>query len=156
MLRSSLALAALALVVSTAEADVYKTVDAQGQPHYSDQWSPGAVLIKSNSGRGEPSPPPAAPSSSSAPDSNKTATDKQVQADVQAVRAQQCKDLKEQYDREIHARPIYQAPDNSGGGSATSSSAPRQYMTDAEADAERVKTRQAMDAACADAGGSGN
>jgi hypothetical protein len=153
MLRSSLALAALALVVSTAEADVYKTVDAQGEPHYTDQWSPGAVLIKSNSGRVEPSPPAQPPKVSSAPDPNKEAT-KQVQSDVQAVRAQQCKDLKAQYDREIHARRIFQAPDAAGG--ATDSSAPKQYMTDAEADAERVKTRQAMDDACTDAGGSGN
>jgi cell division protein FtsN len=154
MLRSSLALAALALVVSTAEADVYKTVDAQGQPHYSDQWSPGAVLIKSNSGRVEPSTPTYAPKASSAPDPNKEAT-KQVQSDMQAVHAQQCRDLKAQYDKEIHARRIYQAPDDSGGGS-TAASAPKQYMTDAEADAERIKTRQAMDAACADVGDSGN
>jgi hypothetical protein len=153
MLRSFLALAAFALVVSTAEADVYKTVDAQGEPHYTEQWSPGAVLIKSNSGRVEPSPPAQPPKVSSAPDPNKEAT-KQVQSDVQAVRAQQCKDLKAQYDREIHARRIFQAPDAAGG--ATDSSAPKQYMTDAEADAERVKTRQAMDDACTDAGGSGN
>jgi hypothetical protein len=128
-------------------------VDAQGQPRYSDQWSPGAVLIKSNSGRIEPSTPTVAPKSSSAPDPNKGAT-KQVQSDMQAVHAQQCTDLKAQYDREIHARRIYPTPDDSGG--ATAASAPRPYMTDAEADAERIKTRQAMDAACADAGGSGN
>jgi hypothetical protein len=153
MLRSSFALAALALVVSTAEADVYKTVDAQGQPHYSDQWSPGAVLIKSNTGRIEPSPATQAPKSSSAPDPTKEAS-KQVQSDLQAARAQQCKDLKAQYDREIHARRIFQAPD--AAGAATDAGAPKQYMTDAEADAERVKTRQAMDDACADVGGSGN
>ena len=154
MLRSSLVLAALALVVSTAEADVYKTVDAQGQPHYSDQWSPGAVLIKSNTGRVEPSTPtPTDAPKASAPDPNKEAT-KQVQSDLQAARAQQCKDLRAQYDREIHARRIFQTPDPAAG--ATDASAPKQYLTDAEADAERVKTRQAMDDACADAGGSGN
>ena len=141
MQRISLALAALTLIVSSAEADVYKTVDAQGQPHYSDQWTPGAVLIKQNSTRVEPSPPvdntprPVAPS-----DASKDAT-KQVQADMDAVRAQQCKELKEQYDKEIHARRIYQSSDTA--------SAPKQYLNDAEADAERVKTRQAMDAACA-------
>jgi hypothetical protein len=140
MLRLSIALAALTLVVSTAEADVYKTVDAQGQPHYSDQWSPGAVLIKQNSTRVEPATPAEnAPRSSAAPDPAKAAT-KQVQSDMEAVRAQQCKDLKEQYDKELHARRIYQPSDNS--------SAPHQYMSDAEADAERIKTRQAMDEAC--------
>jgi len=146
MLRLSIALAALTLVVSTAEADVYKTVDAQGQPHYSDQWSPGAVLIKQNSTRIEPATPDTSPKPA-APDPTKAAT-KQVQSDMQAVHAQQCKELKEQYDKELHARRIYQPYDDS--------SAPRQYMSEAEADAERIKTRQAMDVACADSGGAGN
>jgi Domain of unknown function (DUF4124) len=149
MLRLSIALAALTLVVSTAEADVYKTVDAQGQPHYSDQWSPGAVLIKQNSTRVEPSTPAdTAPKAAAAPDATKAAATRQVQSDLQPIHAQQCKDLKEQYDKEIHARRIYQPSDDA--------SAPRQYMSDADADAERVKTRQAMDAACADSGGAGN
>jgi hypothetical protein len=146
MLRLSVALAALTLVASIAEADVYKTVDAQGQPHYSDQWSPGAVLIKQNSTRVDTSTPAdTAPKSAAPPDPTKAAT-KQVQTDMDAVRVQQCKELKEQYDKELHARRIYQNTEDS--------SAPRQYMSDADADAERVKTRQAMDAACA--GGSGN
>jgi hypothetical protein len=42
----------------------------------------------------------------------------------------------------IHARRIYQPEPGAD------SSAPKQYMSDAEADAERVKTRQAMDEAC--------
>jgi hypothetical protein len=146
MLRLSTALAALTLAVATAKADVYKTIDAQGEPHYSDQWSPGAVVIKSNKAHIE-SGTPDAPRASSAPDPGKDAT-RQVQADMQAVHAQQCKDLKEQYDKEIHARRIYQPSGDS--------SAPHQYMTDAEADAERIKTRQAMDAACADSGGGGS
>jgi Domain of unknown function (DUF4124) len=147
MLRLTIALAALTLVVATAEADVYKTVDAQGQPHYSDQWSPGAVLIKQNSTRVEPAPVDSSPKAPAAPDPTKAAT-KQVQSDMQAVHAQQCKELKEQYDKELHARRIFQPGDDS--------SAPRQYMSDADADAERVKTRQAMDVACADSGGAGN
>jgi hypothetical protein len=58
------------------------------------------------------------------------------------VRAEQCKQLKEQYAKVIQARRIYQP--------SADSSAPKQFMSDAEADAERVKTRQAMDEACAD------
>ena len=148
MLRLTIALAALTLVVSTAVADVYKTVDAQGQPHYSDQWSPGAVLIKQNSTRVETGTPSDNTPKAAAPADPAKAATKQVQSDLQAVHAQQCKDLKEQYDKELHARRIYQPSEDS--------SAPHQYMSDAEADAERVKTRQAMDAACADSGGSGN
>ncbi len=151
MLRLSIALAALSLAASTAQADVYKTVDPQGQPHYSDVWSPGAVLIKSNSAQAQDSasppantPRPAAPASDTGSDSSKAA--KAVQADLDTVRAQQCKELKEQYDKELRARRIYQSSDNGSG--------PHQYLSDAEADAERVKTRQAMDAACA--GGTGS
>jgi hypothetical protein len=143
MRRISIALAALAAVVTAAHADVYKTVDAQGQVHYSDQWSPGAELIKGDRSRIAPAPPadtPAPSNSNAAPDPTKAAA-KQVQSDMEALRAEQCKQLKDQYDKVIHARRIYQPN--------TDSSAPKQYMSDAEADAERVKTRQAMDEACA-------
>ncbi len=149
MRRTSIALAVLATVVTTAYADVYKSIDAQGQVHYSDQWTPGAQLIQSSDHRVVPdTPPPSAPATNDhtlATDATKAATAKQVQADVDAVRAEQCKQLKDQYDKLIHARRIYQP--------SSDSSAPREYMTDAQADAERVKTRQAMDEACAGASG---
>jgi hypothetical protein len=144
MRRISIALAALAAVVTAAHADVYKTVDAQGQVHYSDQWSPGAELIKGDRSRLTPGPeaaPPATNDHTLAPDPSKAAAAKQVQSDMEALRAEQCKQLKEQYDKLIHARRIYQP--------GSDSSAPRQYLSDADADAERVKTRQAMDEACA-------
>jgi hypothetical protein len=144
MRRISIALAALAAVVTAAHADVYKTVDAQGQVHYSDQWSPGAQVIKGDHSRASSAPeaaPPAANDRTLAPDPSKAAAAKQVQSDLAALRAEQCKQLKDQYDKLIHARRIYQP----GGDS----SAPRQYLSDAEADAERVKTRQEMDEACA-------
>jgi hypothetical protein len=148
MRRISLALATLAAVATTAHADVYKTVDAQGQAHYSDQWSPGAEVIKGDRSHAPDAPTPAAAPAPSdhtlAPDAAKAAAAKQVQSDVDAVRADQCKQLKEQYDKVIHARRIYQPP--AGGAD---SSAPREYMSEADADAERVKTRQAMDEACA-------
>jgi len=148
MLRFILAVAALA-AVTTASADVYKSVDAQGEVHYSDHWTPGAQLIKSDRPR-EPASAPAtttaAPNNhTAAPDPGKTLATKQVQSDMDAVRAEQCKELKVQYDKLIHARRIYQPN--------ADSSAPREYMSDADADAERVKTRQAMDEACADGTG---
>jgi Domain of unknown function (DUF4124) len=141
MRRISFALAALAAVITAAHADVYKSVDAQGQVHYSDQWSPGAELIKGDRSRNSLALPTESPAPNNpGPDPTKAAA-KQVQADVGAVRAQQCKQLKEQYDKELRARRIYQP--------GSDSSAPKQYMSDADADAERVKTRQAMDDACA-------
>ncbi|HEX3835975.1 MAG TPA: DUF4124 domain-containing protein [Steroidobacteraceae bacterium] len=145
MRRISIALAALAAVVTAANADVYKTVDAQGQVHYSDQWSLGAELIKSDHSHSVPGPaeaPAPGPNDHTlAPDAGKAAAAKQVQSDMAALHAEQCKQLKEQYDKVMRARRIYQP----GGDS----SAPKQYMSDADADAERVKTRQAMDEACA-------
>ncbi|HTY94283.1 MAG TPA: DUF4124 domain-containing protein [Steroidobacteraceae bacterium] len=149
MLRISIALAALAGFVTAARADVYKSIDAQGQVHYSDQWSPGAELIKGDRSRSLPGPVAETPAPTTsppndhtlAPDPAKAAAAKQVRSDMEALRAEQCKQLKEQYDKVIRARRIYQPGDDS--------SAPRQVMSDAEADAERVKTRQAMDEACA-------
>ena len=125
MRRTFIALAALAAVVTTAHADVYKTVDAQGQVHYSDVWSPGAELIKGTSARSAApdAAPPAAPNDHTlAPDPAKAAAAKQVQSDMETLKAEQCKQLKEQYDKVIHARRIYQA--QPGGDS----SAPRQYI----------------------------
>jgi hypothetical protein len=146
MRRIFIALAALATVVTTAQADVYKSVDAQGQVHYSDQWSPGAELIRGSSSRpaSQDTPPPPPPRSDPSPEQAKSSAAKAVHEDMDAIKADQCKALKEQYDKIIHARRIYQAP--AAGGE--DSSAPKQYMSDAEADAERVRTRQAMDEAC--------
>jgi hypothetical protein len=144
MRRISIALATLAAVATAAQADVFKSVDAQGQVHYSDQWSPGAQLIMGDHAHPAPTPEAPAPAPSDhtpAPDAAKAAAAKQVQSDMSALRAEQCKQLKEQYDKVLRARRISQP----GGDS----SAPKQYMSDAEADAERVKTRQAMDEACA-------
>jgi hypothetical protein len=142
MRRTSFTLLALVGVVVVAHADVYKSIDAQGQVHYSDQWSAGAVLIKSDLPRAtDAAPAPAVPNDHTpAPDPAKAAAAKQVKADMDAQRAEQCQQLKVQYDKVIHARRIMQA--------GSDSSAPGPYMTDAEADAERVRTRQAMDEAC--------
>jgi hypothetical protein len=151
MRRIFIALAALATVVTTAQADVYKTVDAQGQVHYSDQWSPGAELIKSDRGRlalnnSAPTPSddqkkPVVPNDHTPADAAaKLAAQKAVNADLAAVKAEECKRLQDQYDKLIHARRVLQAEPGPNGE--------RQYMTDAEADAERVKTKQAMDDAC--------
>ncbi len=142
MRRISIALAALATVAITAHADVYKSVDAQGQVRYSDTWSPGATLIKTDRSRGTLSPAetPPPPAASDGEESGKSDAAKKVQSDMSAIRAEQCKQLKEQYAKVIRARRISQPGD---------SSAPKQYMSDAEADAERVRTRQAMDEACA-------
>ena len=145
MRRSSIALAALAVVVISAHADVYKSVDAQGQVRYSDQWSPGSTLIKGSrpgpTSTDAPAPAATVPNDHTLAPDPKAAAAKAVQADMAAQRAEQCKQLKEQYAKVIQARRIYQP--------GSDASAPKQYMSEAEADAERVRTRQAMDESCA-------
>jgi hypothetical protein len=156
MRRISIALAALATVVITAHADVYKSIDAQGQVRYSDQWSPGATLIKSDRNHllidpdantaGADQKKPAVPNDHTPADAAaKQAAQKAVDSDLAAARAVECKRLQDQYDKLIHARRVMQADSGPNGE--------RQFMTDAEADAERVKTKQAMDEACAGAAG---
>jgi hypothetical protein len=155
MRRISIALAALATVVITAHADVYKSVDAQGQASYSDQWSPGATLIKGdrnhsltdpNADAPSPDQKKPVPNDHTPADAAKAAAQKAVDADRAAARAVECKRLQDQYDKLIHARRVLQADPGPNGE--------RQFMSDTEADAERVKTKQAMDEACS-AGASG-
>lgn len=141
-------------LAAAAHADVYKSVDAKGEVHYSDVWSPGAVSIKAGSTSPQSAPPaptatapaPTRPPANS-PDPGKTAAQKAVAADVAATRATQCEALKDQYAKQIRALRI-----------TTAESTPEnpQYLSEAEADAERVRTRQAMEAACAETTGAGN
>ncbi len=145
MRRVSIALAALATVAVSAHADVYKSIDAQGQARYSDQWSPGAELIKGDRLRSVPgtasdAPAPATNDRAAPAEPSKEEATKEVQAEVAAARAQQCTQLKEQYAKAIAARRIYQANSDPN--------APKQFLSDADADAERVKLRQARDEAC--------
>jgi hypothetical protein len=156
MRRISIALAALAMVAITAHADVYKSVDAQGQVRYSDTWSPGATLIKTDRNHtiidasattpGDDQKKPVVPNDHTPADAAKQAAQKSVATDLAAARAVECKRLQDQYDKLIHARRVMQADAGPNGE--------HQYMTDAQADAERVKTKQAMDEACS-AGASG-
>jgi len=139
MVRFTLTLSAV-LITGSAYADVYKTVDAQGQVHYSDQWSPGAEVIKTNqSARALEANQAAAPPSAPPSTDPQQAAQKAVAADVAAVHADDCKKLQDAYDKEIRARRIIKP-----GSTADNPD----FMTDAEADAERVKTKQAMDEAC--------
>ena len=152
MLRITLALAAAA-VTSVAVADVYRTVDASGQVHYSDVWSPGATLIKSDHNHlelGSNSDSASSQKPASSDDSeqqSRQAAQKSVQSDMAAVKAQQCKDLKDQYDKVLRARRIRTA--DSSGPNPT-------YLSESQADEERVRTKQEMDAACAAAAANGS
>jgi len=75
-------------------------------------------------------PPPAAPASAD--------TKRAVQNDVAAARAEQCKKAQDEYQHAIIARRIYNE-DKDGN---------RVYLSDDEADAARVRARQAVQDYC--------
>jgi uncharacterized protein DUF4124 len=143
--------------VSVASADVYRWVDEQGSVHYSDQWVPGSQLIKSTQSRSSSAdsantvrrtsdtqkPTPSYSSSSNDPSSAVQA----VKEDKAKVREQQCKDAKDRYDKAILARRIYKPTQ---GDKSKEDPDAREYLSDEEADAYRVKTRQDMQELCGD------
>lgn len=143
--------------VSVANADVYRWVDDHGGVHYSDQWTPGSQLIKST----KPRPPNSAPSSASqhtpvlskaapAPadassSGEQKAASQAMKQDKAKVREQQCKDAKDRYDKAIEARRIYKT---NTGAKTEDDPEGREYLSDDQADAYRVKARQEMQELC--------
>lgn len=135
-------LAALFGAAGIAHADtVYEWTDAHGEVHYTDQWVPGAKVITTTTARAQPD------AAMQGIQSEDKAADNQIrnQQDAEAVqrdeakaRAEQCTKDKAVYQQLIQTRRIYTV-DKSGG---------RHYLSDADADAARVKARQAMEADC--------
>jgi Domain of unknown function (DUF4124) len=138
--------------VSVAYADVFRWVDDHGGVHYSDQWVPGSEVIKSSSKShpaGSDNPTPSAPKISSAPTSaTPDNAAKAVKQDVAKVREQQCKDAKDRYEKAIQARRIYKPGPNSSNAKDTDHPDDRQYLSEEEADAYRVKARQDVQDLC--------
>jgi hypothetical protein len=130
-------------LASVAQADVWRWTDPNGTVHYSDSWVPGSVLVKTDS-RGGSAPSSANPSM---PSSN-TATpldpaqaqrdQRAVAADSAKAQADQCKKARDAYDKAIASRRLY--TDGAGGE--------KQFMTDADADAYRVRLLNARKQAC--------
>lgn len=130
-----------------ADADIYRWKDAQGVYHYSDQWVPGSELIKS-SGKLRPpvdTPPPASSSSSSTtsdappPDDAPSAASAQaLKADVAKVKAQQCKEAQDAYQKSLYSRRMFKEGKDGA----------REYLSDAELDAYRLRVRSDMDRLC--------
>jgi hypothetical protein len=73
--------------------------------------------------------------------------EKAVKQDVAKVREQQCKEAKDRYDKAIEARRIYKRSEGDKS-KATDSPDDRQYLSDDEADAYRVKARQDVQDLC--------
>jgi len=145
--RVSISALILTGAVSLSQADVYRWVDDQGQPHYSDQWVPGSVVIKTAKSH----PPGTGDVSARAEHKSLMATSNQISEQLQAqdnARAVQedkaknlearCKTAKDAYMRAITSRKVYK--DEKDGT--------RTYLSDEAADAYREQVRKAVQDAC--------
>jgi len=144
----AISLAALVGAAGIARADViYQWTDAHGEVHYTDQWVPGAKIIRTTAAHA-PAPAPSAmqgiqSESNAASHVIKQQEDAQaVQQDVAKARAMRCGQDKAQYQKLVESRRIF----------TTDKNGQRQYLSDADADAARLKARQAMDADCGTGG----
>jgi uncharacterized protein DUF4124 len=150
-MRLTLAAATLAFTVATAaHADVYRYVDGQGRVQYSDKWVPGSELIKSSDRTRASSQ--AAAAQSRAAEQNKMAVSNDrlaaqqaqenaanaVRQDLAATRNEQCKTAKERYEKSIQARRLFKMGKDGE----------RQYLTDKEADEQRLQARMDMQSVC--------
>ena len=157
MLRT-LAISSLLFVggVSVANAvDVFRWVDDHGGVHYSDQWVPGSEVIKStrphpvNTSSDSPRPTPVIQKTTDDHPAGQSsqAAEKAVKQDRAKIREQQCKDAKDRYDKAIVARRIYK-PSEGDKSKDTDRPDDRQYLSEQEADAYRVKARQEVENLC--------
>ena len=141
---SATALAALLGATGIARADVvYQWTDAHGEVHYTDQWVPGAKLIRTDTAHRPQTSAGAmqgiqSESSAASGEVTQQQDAQAVQADVAKARAAQCTKDKAEYQQLIQSRRIY----------TTDKSGERHYLSDADADAARLKARQAMEADC--------
>jgi hypothetical protein len=145
--RVSICALILAGAFTLARADVYRWVDEQGQPHYTDQWVPGAVVIRTDKAH-----PPGADTGARGADQKSLAASNQrisnelseeanaraVQQDVAKRRDALCQTAKDAYMRAITSRRVYK--DEKDGT--------RTYMTDDEADAYREQVRKSVQENC--------
>jgi Domain of unknown function (DUF4124) len=148
MSRSTVFLLATSMAVllgaaGTARADtVYEWTDAHGQVHYTDQWVPGAKVVRTDtihqSADSSATQGIQNESNAASHDLKQQQEAQSVQQDEAKARAARCAQDKEQYQRMIESRRIY-TTDKSGN---------RTYLSDADADAARLQAKQAMDADC--------
>jgi hypothetical protein len=147
--RLSIATVILVGAFTIARADVYRWVDEHGEAHYSDQWIPGAEVIKTN--KAHPQGTAADSSARTAQQRSVTAINERadaaqqaqdnshaVQQDLASKRAVQCKQATAAYNQAITARVVYKEGKDGD----------RTYLSEADADKYREQVRQAVQASC--------
>ncbi|HYB65323.1 MAG TPA: DUF4124 domain-containing protein [Steroidobacteraceae bacterium] len=131
----------LAGACTLARADVFRWVDDQGVVHYSDEWMPGSVVIKTTV-RPHPESGAAPSTASAASRVNEQMANQEnaraVQQDVAKARDTQCTWAKDRYMKAIASRRVYKEGKDGE----------RQYMSDADADAYREQARKDVQQAC--------
>ena len=135
----------LAGVLTSARADVYRWIDEHGVPHYSDQWVPGSVVIKTI----KPHPSTftstaratehrSLPNNGLSTEFTDQANARAVQQDMAKTREVQCKAAKDRYMKAIQSRRIVKQ--NKDGE--------REVLSDEAADAFREQARKDVQDHC--------
>ena len=122
---------------------VYEWTDAHGEVHYTDQWKPGAKLIRiqtADQQSGDSSAMQGIEEESSAASSEVRHEEaaQTVQQDEAKIRATRCTQAKSEYKSLMDSRRIY----------TTDKSGQRHYLSDSAAQAARVKALEAMQSDC--------
>jgi hypothetical protein len=129
----------LAAACTLARADVFRWVDGEGVVHYSDEWQPGSVVVKTVKAHPDNG---AARSTGSVSAANTQVADQAnanaVRQDVAKARDTQCSWAKDRYMKAIVSRRVYKEGKDGE----------RQYMSDAEADAYRETARKDVQQFC--------
>ena len=145
-------LASATLIGGTAHAgDVYKYVDERGTTLYTDKPIPGAVLVSTGTQRPAEYAARVNAANQAATNAQLTASNGRIAAnqsdarvaanvakDLEASRAERCKQARETYTKSINAQRLYRmTPDGK-----------REYLSDTELDKQRLDSAKAVDAIC--------
>lgn len=142
----------LLTALSTASADIYRWVDAQGRVQYSDRPVPGSQRVGGSKAtdpaevaqRNEAANKERAKADeASQQQQTDAATAKNVQQDMAKIKAEQCKEAQETYKTATESQRLYRIGKNGE----------REYLTDEELTTTRLNARKALDAACGKAPG---
>jgi hypothetical protein len=128
----------LAGACTLARADVFRWVDKDGVPHYSDEWVPGSVVIKTTV-KPQQAPAPSAPSTARASEpAGDQANANAMRQDMAKARNAQCSWARDRYMKAITSRRVYKEGKDGE----------REYISDAEADAYREQARKDVQEFC--------
>ena len=147
-----LAASAGALICTAVQAgDVYKYTDERGNTMYTDRPMPGAIRIASGTQRPaevtarNTAAQQAANNQQLAASNQRIAEGQadaraaaQVAKDLEATRAERCKQARENYNNTINSRRLY-TRDKDGN---------REYLSDTQIGAERIEAQKSVDAMC--------